>query len=81
MLAVSFDEDAASYEQCVKRNHLATINPVLDTSQKSNLAFGTSRPPETYIIDQQGMIRRKFIGPQDWQTPEILEYLSRLSHS
>ncbi len=81
VLAVSFDQDAAAYQECVKRNHLAAINPVLDLSQKSNLAFGTTRPPETYIIDRQGVIRRKFIGPQDWQTPEILAYLSNLSHS
>ena len=81
VLAVSFDEDAAAYEQYVQRNHLAALNPVLDTSQKSNLAFGTTRPPETYIIDQRGIIRRKFIGPIDWGTPEILDFLSHLSHS
>ena len=78
VLAVSFDEDPAAYQRYVKVNHLTAITPVLDTSQQSNLAFGTTRPPETYIIDRQGVIRRKFIGPQDWNTPEILEYLSHL---
>lgn len=78
VLAVSFDQDPVAYHQYVRTYHLDAIHPILDTSQTSNLAFGTSRPPETYIIDRQGIIRRKFIGPQDWNTPEIVEYISRL---
>ena len=34
--------------------------------------------PETYIIDRGGVIRRKFIGPVDWNQTEVVEYLSRL---
>lgn len=51
---------------------------VLDPTDKSNLAFGTVRPPESYIIDKKGIIRRKFIGAQDWNTPEIQAYLRSL---
>jgi hypothetical protein len=50
----------------------------LDLSQKSNLAYGTTRPPETYVIDAKGRIRRKFIGAQDWTSPEIENYLRNL---
>jgi hypothetical protein len=49
-----------------------------DTSDQSNHAFDTTRPPETYIIDTHGVIRRKFIGAQDWSTPEIVNYLRNL---
>jgi hypothetical protein len=34
--------------------------------------------PETYIIDRQGVIRRKFIGAQDWTAPDIADYLNKL---
>jgi hypothetical protein len=34
--------------------------------------------PETYAIDRQGIIRRKFIGSQDWSSPEIQAYLKGL---
>jgi cytochrome c biogenesis protein CcmG, thiol:disulfide interchange protein DsbE len=81
VLAVSFDEDADAYHQYVIDNHLSPITTVLDTSQQSNLAFGTTRPPETYIIDQQGVIRRKFIGAVDWTTPEIVHYIAHLSQT
>jgi cytochrome c biogenesis protein CcmG, thiol:disulfide interchange protein DsbE len=78
VLAVSFDTDADAYRQYVADNHLRNMVIALDLSQKSNLAFGTTRPPETYIIDPQGRIRRKFIGAQDWTSPEIENYLRNL---
>lgn len=78
VLAVSFDTDADAYRQYVADNHLRNMVIALDQSQKSNLAFGTTRPPETYIIDRQGRIRRKFIGAQDWTSPEIENYLRNL---
>lgn len=77
VLAVSFDTDPQAYRDYVRENHI-DLNTVLDRSQKSNLAYGTTRPPETYIIDRDGVIRRKFIGAQDWTNPEIVDYLKRL---
>jgi peroxiredoxin len=78
VLAVAFDSTPDDYRQYVTDNHLHNMTVVLDPTGKSNTAFGTTRPPESYIIDQHGIIRRKFIGAQDWANPEILEYLRRL---
>lgn len=77
VLAVDFNDDAASYHQFLIDHHVDLLT-IHDESQKSNLAFGTTRPPETYIIDGSGRIRRKFIGPQDWTNPEIVNYLKNL---
>ena len=30
--------------------------------------------PETYVIDRQGRIARKIIGPQQWDSEEMLGY-------
>jgi hypothetical protein len=43
-----------------------------------NALYGSFRYPETYVIDRNGMLRRKFIGPQTWTSPEIMDYLSKL---
>jgi thiol-disulfide isomerase/thioredoxin len=77
VLAISFDQDPAAYRQYVLDNHLG-VRTLLDTSQRSNLAFGTTRPPETFILDRSGVVRRKFIGAQDWVSPEITGYLQHL---
>ena len=78
VVAVSFDEDPSAYRQYLSDNHITGITTILDTSQSSNHAFDTTRPPETYIIDSRGIIRRKFIGPQNWTNSEILNYLKNL---
>lgn len=78
VLAVAFDSDPSDYAQYVTDYKLHNMTVVLDRTNKSNLAFGTTRPPETYIIDKNGIIRRKFIGAQDWNTPEIQSYLRSL---
>lgn len=78
VLAVAFDSDPADYRQYVIDNQLHNMTIILDPADKSNLAFGTTRPPETYIIDKKGIIRRRFIGAQDWSTPEIQSYLHSL---
>jgi cytochrome c biogenesis protein CcmG, thiol:disulfide interchange protein DsbE len=78
VLAVAFDSDPADYQQYVSNYKLHNMTVILDTTDKSNLAFGTMRPPESYIIDKRGIIRRKFIGAQDWNTPEIQDYLRSL---
>lgn len=78
VLAVAFDSDPSDYSQYVSEYHLHNMTVVLDASGKSNLAFGTTRPPESYIIDKRGRIRRRFIGAQDWNTPEIQDYLRSL---
>lgn len=80
VLAVAFDTDEASYRQFLQDNNLSGITTIDDLTDVSNHAFGTYRPPETYIIDRNGVIRRKFIGMPEggWTMPEIVSYLKHL---
>ena len=34
--------------------------------------------PETYLIDREGYVLRKYVGAEDWTRPEIINYLSSL---
>ena len=51
---------------------------VRDPSQSAANLYHTDMWPETYVIDRQGMIRRKLVGPQEWTSPEIVGYLNSL---
>ncbi len=77
MLAISVDADQNAYQNFLK-SYKVDLLTVRDPSQKSNNLYGTFKFPETYIIDRQGVLRRKFIGPIDWGQPEILDYLAKL---
>jgi cytochrome c biogenesis protein CcmG, thiol:disulfide interchange protein DsbE len=78
VFAVSLDEDAAAYAKFIREHGMAPLLTVRDAEQRSNALYGTFRFPETYIIDKDGILRRKFIGPVEWTKPEIMEYLSKL---
>jgi cytochrome c biogenesis protein CcmG/thiol:disulfide interchange protein DsbE len=79
VLAVSFDKTPQAYETFLQRHHI-DLRTALDTTGRSNAAYGTEMPPETWIIDPHGIIRRRFIGPQDWTSPEIESYLRAIGH-
>ncbi len=85
VLGVSVDDDANDYHKFLKEYGVDFLTvreggTKTDTGVISPVAnkYGTSRIPESYVIDRNGTIRRKFIGPVDWQQPEIVEYLTRL---
>lgn len=77
VLAVSVDVDDAAYHRFLKEHHVDLLT-VRDSEQKSNSLYGTFRFPESYVIDRHGVLRRKFIGPVDWNSPDITQFLSRL---
>ena len=77
VLAVSIDEDPASYTSFIRRRHVDLIT-VRDPQQTAAALFHTDMWPETYVIDRRGVIRRKFIGAPDWSDPEIRTYLNSL---
>ena len=63
-------------------NFLANQNgytmPILDDSE--NLAgskYGLTGLPETYIVDKQGILRQKVIGPAKWDSPGSLQMMMK----
>jgi len=77
VLAISVDEDERSYHSFLKKNNVDLLT-VRDPQQKSNELYGTFKFPETYIIDRNGVVQRKFIGPVDWTRADVVEYLNKL---
>src|SRR5215471_804715 len=77
VVAVSVDVDQNAYRQFLK-DHNVNLLTVRDPGQKSNNLYGTFKFPETYIIDRNGVMRRKFIGAVEWTSPEITTFLEKL---
>lgn len=73
VLGVSVDEDLAAYQKFLVDQKVAFL-AYRAPSKKIALDYGTSMYPETYIVDRHGRIARKIIGPQKWDSPEMLAY-------
>jgi thiol-disulfide isomerase/thioredoxin len=77
VVGIATDEDPDVYKQFLVQHHVDLLT-VRDADQRINALYGTVQIPETYIIDRNGIIRRKFIGAQDWTSPDIVDYLAKL---
>jgi len=77
VLGVSVDEDDAAYQKFIQE-HGINFPTSRDASKKSAQDYGTVMYPETYIIDRRGKIARKIIGPQDWNSAEMVSYFDAL---
>jgi cytochrome c biogenesis protein CcmG, thiol:disulfide interchange protein DsbE len=77
ILAISIDDDPASYSAFISRHHVDLIT-VRDPTESVPKLFNTDMWPETYAIDRNGVIRRKFVGSQDWSSPEVRSFLKSL---
>lgn len=77
VVAVSVDADESAYHQFLQQHRIDLLT-VRDPGQTIPNLYGTHGWPETYIIDRNGVMRRKFIGAVDWTEPEITDFLNKL---
>jgi cytochrome c biogenesis protein CcmG, thiol:disulfide interchange protein DsbE len=77
VLGISIDVDGDAYHRFLKQ-HGVNFLTVRDPEEKISAMYGTHGWPETFIIDRQGVLRRKVVGPINWNSPEVMEFLSRL---
>lgn len=77
VIGVSIDVDGDAYHKFLK-DYKVDFLTVRDPDQKTSNLYGSFKWPETYIIDRNGIVRRKFIGPVEWSQPEVVDFLSKL---
>jgi peroxiredoxin len=78
ILAVSVDDGgAATVGSFMQRNGLS-LPVLLNPDQSVSRAYGTFKFPETYLVDREGIVRRKIIGAADWMSPETVGLIAEL---
>ena len=77
LAAVSVDQDPQAVQTFRERLRLTLFTP-LDPEQSGARAYQTFRFPETFLIDRQGVIRARFIGPREWDVPFYQQQIQRL---
>jgi peroxiredoxin len=78
VLGVSVDHDPEALRKFVADFRLSF--PIArDTGQAVASRYGTSKFPETYVIDTEGRIAEKLIGAVNWQDSAIVNRVRRLA--
>ncbi len=79
ILAVSIDRVTTTKDIPPFVNGMNLTFPVLiDSWGKTDMPYKRMGVPETFIIDQEGIIREIVIGPRDWTRLDSLQVLTKL---
>jgi len=79
ILAVSMDRVTTQKDIPPFIESLRLTFPVLmDSWGQTDKRYKLTGVPETYIIDQEGILREKVIGPRNWTAPESIETIVQL---
>jgi peroxiredoxin len=78
ILAVSVDEGGAgAVGRFMQKNRFA-LPVLLNPDQSVSRRYCTLKFPETYLIDRDGIVRRKVIGAADWTSPAAQEFIQAI---
>jgi peroxiredoxin len=78
IVGVSVDESWEPVKKLTQQRPVQ-FNILLDTSKSVPERYGTSRFPETFILDREGRVKRKLIGAQIWDRGDFVTYLKQLA--
>ncbi len=79
ILAVSIDASGAKAVAPFAKEFKLTFPILLDVKGSVADLYGTTGVPETFIIDKNGIIVHKAIGPREWADPAFVDPLRNLA--
>ena len=81
ILAVSVDESGAEAVNPFMEKHKLGFPVLLDTKGDIKTLYQATGIPESFIIDGEGIIVEKIIGPRDWAASSAIRYFRNLIQS
>jgi len=71
VLAVNVEGKSAAELHDFLQRHPHGFTVLLDREQRVQQQYGVRQLPETFLLDRQGMIVKRFIGGLNWTAPEV----------
>jgi cytochrome c biogenesis protein CcmG/thiol:disulfide interchange protein DsbE len=78
LLAVSQDEQGADAVAPFVREHQLTFPVLVDPEHQVGDRYGVWGYPESFLIDREGRVVERVIGPRDWASPQQIAAIERL---
>jgi cytochrome c biogenesis protein CcmG, thiol:disulfide interchange protein DsbE len=78
VMAVSVDDDEQALRRFVAEHNLNFV-VARDAGRRVAATYHTFKYPETFILDRQGRLVQKVIGPADWNESSIRSFFRELA--
>jgi thiol-disulfide isomerase/thioredoxin len=78
MLAVSMDEGGVPAIESFFKESGFMLPAYTDPDGKATKTYGVTGVPETFVIDKNGILVKKVIGPLAWDSAETISFLEGL---
>ena len=79
ILAVSIDTSGAEVVRAFMKQHSLNFTALSDPQNTIRSLYQTTGIPESFIIDRNGTIVGKVIGPRDWAAADTVGFLQELA--
>jgi DsbE subfamily thiol:disulfide oxidoreductase len=76
VLGILYNDLPETASQYVRKNGFNF--PILKLDNRVTGDYGVTGVPETYIVDKQGILRRKFKGPVEFDAPSMHDFIKQL---
>jgi peroxiredoxin len=78
VLTISLDPLGAQIVEPFMQRYQLTFPVLLDPKSQVEKLYGTTGVPESFVVDQNGRLVEKVVGPRDWSDPQTLAMFQRL---
>lgn len=78
ILAVSIDEMGRKAVAPFMKKTRLTFPALIDSEGAIKSVYRITAVPESFIIDKQGFLIKKIVGPVDWAAPPVFRFFSNL---
>ena len=76
MLGILFRDDPGNLPAYYKMHNLSFPALISPDNEAAKL-YGITGVPETFIIDKNGIVREKIVGPVEWSKPENIKMIEK----
>ena len=78
ILAVSIDAGGSKAVLPFMKKHQLSFTALADAKGTVKTQYQATGVPESFIIDKEGIIAEKVIGPADWAAPDAIKYFRQM---
>jgi len=76
MLGILFRDDPGNLP-AYYRVHNLSFPSLISPGNEAAKSYGITGVPETFIIDKNGIVREKIVGPLEWSKPENIKMIEK----